>query len=152
MVLVGLLLVAYEVREANRVALSEGSRAVSEVFNEIARSEYETGIFDLLARSIENPEDLSLAETMKLSSYFTTIIQTHYLWEGSYELGTSRQSAVESLKGSATFYFGSKFGRAWFDENRSWIDPEIAEVIETELDASPEWEVPSSMERIRSRL
>jgi hypothetical protein len=151
-VLAGLLLVAYEIRESNRVAISEGSRAVSEIFSELSRSEYETDIYDLLAKSIENPGELSLADTMKLNSYFSTIIQTFGLWEGAYELGTARQDALENLKQNTNFYFGSKFGRAWFDVNRSWIRPEIADVIATELNATPGWGVPLSAERIKSGL
>jgi len=151
-VFVGLLLVAYEIRETNRVALSEGSRAVSEAFGELTRSEYETDIYDLLVKSNENPEELSFADMMKLNSYFTAIVGAHNQWEGAYDLGTSRQDALEGLKGSVNFYFGSKFGRAWFNENKDWISPEIANVISIELEASPGWGVRQSLERIRSQL
>lgn len=151
-VLVGLLLVAYEIRESNRVSISEGSRSVAENFRQLSISEYETDIHDLLAKSIENPEELSTAEFMRLNSYFTAIVQTFGIWEGSYNLGTARQDGIEALKENANFYFGSKFGRAWFDENKDWIRPEIADAISTGLDATPEWEVPSWEERIRSQL
>ena len=151
-VFVGLLLVAYEIRESNRVALSEGSRAVSEIFGELLRSEYETDIHDLLAKSNENPEELSFADMMKLNAYFTAIVGAYNQWEGAYDLGTSRKNSLEDLKEGTNFYFGSKFGRAWFNENKGWISPEIANVIAAELEAAPGWGYRQSLERIRSQL
>jgi len=151
-VVLGLLLITLEIRETNRVTLSEGSRHVSGRWADLSKSGYESDIYDLLTKSVENPEELSLAEILKLDAYFTSLVQTFDMWMSAYELGTARFDGAATLEESVNFYFGSKFGRAWFNENRYWIRPSIAEIIEAELDTRSTWDVPEYVERIKSEL
>ncbi len=78
-VLAGLLLVAYEIREFNRVATSESVREIEDCFNDVYMSEYETNISELIVKSVEEPGQLSAAEKLKLNGQWEsaeTKIQT----------------------------------------------------------------------------
>jgi hypothetical protein len=151
-VLAGLVFVAFQIRESNRIATSEGATSISDQFTLLWISEYETDIHDLFVKSIENPSDLSTAEIRKLSSWYWSNYSIYQRWLNNYELGTARYTGLDELAASVNSYFGHKFGRAWFAQNRKYMDPRIAEVIANELDASPEWTTPPDEEALRLRL
>ena len=151
-VFIGLLLIAFEIRNLNQIATGEGSLTISDYFFEHSMSEYESDIYELLAKSAENPGEMSTSEIMRLSAYMTQLVSIYDQWMSTYEFGASRMDSIDSLRANANQYFGSKFGRAWFEENRDWMRPDIAETIAHELATTPEWTVPHYVESIKSRL
>ena len=151
-VLAGLLFVAFEIRESNRIAISEGASSISDQFTLLWISEYETDIHDLFAKSIETPSDLSTAEIRKIDSWYWTYYTIYRRWLTNYELGTARYTGLDDLAEEVIPLFGHRFGRAWFDANRGLMDSRIAEVIANELEASPVWTKPPDVEALRLRL
>ena len=151
-VLIGLVFVALQIRESNRIATSDGATSISDQFTLLWISEYETDIHDVFVTSIESPADLSTAEIRKLSSWYWANYSIYQRWLNNYELGTARYTGLEDLAGSVGYLFGHRFGRAWFVENRQYMDSRIAEVIANELENSPEWTVPPDIEALRLRL
>ena len=136
-VLVGLLLVAYEIRESNRVATSESVRGIEDCFIIVSVSEYETNISELIVKSVEKPGQLLASEKLRLNAYLSTVIGCYNRWQNMHRLGVSGWDGLDDLRGVAHLYFGSAFGRAWFEENKSWIKPDMVKVIETELATTP---------------
>lgn len=136
-VLVGLLLVAYEIRESNRVATSEAVRGIEDCFSDISKLELETNVIDLFVKSVEEPDLLSAAEKLKLNGYLGTVMGCYQRWLNMYQLGVARWDGLDELRDSVDFYFSSAFGRAWFAESRHWYYPEMGEVVESELATLP---------------
>ena len=151
-VFLGLLLVGFELRELNRFASSEESLTVSDYFFEYSMSEYQSDLYELLLKSAEKPDEMTSADIMKLSSYMTMQVSLYEQWFNANGMDTMHRDSLDSLRENTNFYFGSKFGRAWFAENMNAMRPEIAEAISGELAATPEWTVPQYIENIKSRL
>jgi hypothetical protein len=136
-VFVGLLMVAYEIRESNRVATSEAVRGIEDCFLAVGISEYETDIAELAVKSVEEPEQLSSAERLKLNGWLVSTMTCYQRWLNMYQLGVARYDPLDDLRGRVDFYLGSEFGRAWFAENKSLWYPEMVEAIEAELVITP---------------
>ena len=157
-VLAGLILVAYEIRQNNDLAEADSVRAMLLSWQQIAYSEYETGIVEIQVKSFEEPENLTPAEIGKMSAWLTVVMNQYMLTFSMYErnLGHNYGGLVNSpedeLLGGFEYYFGSRFGRSWYVENRDWIDSDIVEILDREMEARPAQPDTSYFERIRSRL
>ncbi|MCH8100520.1 MAG: hypothetical protein IIB74_08795 [Proteobacteria bacterium] len=98
------------------------------------------------------------AEIDKLSTWLTVIMNQYMLTFSMHErnLGYNYEDMdngpeMELVWGFES-YFGTRFGRVWYMENRNWIDSEIIEILDREMEATPVQSSVSYIERIRSRL
>ena len=69
-----------------------------------------------------------------------------------YDYGDVPNGTEESLVGGFDYYFGNRFARSWYLENKQWIETGIVEVMDREYEARPIQSDASYAERIRSRL
>jgi hypothetical protein len=157
-VLAGLIMVAYEIRQNNDLAEADSVRAMLVGWQQIAISEYETDIVNIHVKSIEDPENLTAAEIGKMSAWLTVVMNQYMLTFSmnerslGYNYGNMDNGPEMELVGGFEYYFGSRFGRSWYMENRGWIDSEIIEILDREMEARPVQSSVSYFERIRSRL
>lgn len=157
-VLVGLILVFYEIRQNNELAEADSVRAMLVSWQQIAFSEYETDIVELYIKSVEDPENLTSAEIGKLSAWLTVVMNQYLLtFEMNerglgYNYGDVDDGPEKELLGGFEGYFGTPFGRSWYLENKSWITPEVVEILDREMEARPVQSGVSYIERIKSRL
>ena len=147
----GLLLVAYELRQNTQHVIGETVRELYSEYRSIIRSEYESEIAALEVKCIERPEDLTDTEILEISAYLTVIVGFYDQHYDLYELGVVRSSGLDGLKSEVDFVLASKFGRAWFAENREWMQPEVALIIDQELKLLPIRTV-APVESIKSKL
>ncbi len=157
-VLIGLALVAYEIRQNNDLARADSVRVQLEGWQQIALSEYETDITTLHVKSIREPQNLTLPEVGKLSAWLTNVMNQYMLTFAmyghglGYSSGGVEYSPSDELAKSIDYYFGGRFGRSWYQENRYWIDAQIVEILDRELAARPIQSGDSYLENIKSRL
>jgi hypothetical protein len=157
-ILAGLILVAYEIRQNNDFAEAEAVRALTVGWQQIDRSMYETDIAGIRIKSIEDPENLTSAEILKMSAWLS-LIANQYSLEFSmdernlgYDYGDVPNGTEESLVGGFDYYFGSRFAQSWYLENRSWIESRIVEIMDREYEARPIQSGASYVERMKMRL
>ena len=151
-VLCGLILVAYEIRQSTQQATGESIIELQGAYREILISDYETDIAEHLVKSYSNPDELTDTEIVQLSSYLSTIIGWHHMYFDLHELGVTRYDATADLIEDSDYYFTGPFGRAWYAENRFWMEPSVVAVLDHELEVRPVRATPPYTEEIRSRL
>jgi len=157
-ILAGLILVAFEIRQNNDFAEADAVRALTMGWQQIDMSAYETDILSIRIKSFEDPENLTSAEILKMSSWLSVIINQYSLEFSmdyrnlGYDYGDVANGTEQALAGSFDYYFGNRFARSWYLENRFWMDPEIVEIMDREYEASPIQSGSSYTERMKSRL
>ena len=157
-VLVGLLLVFYEIRQNNELAKADSVRELLVSWQQIAFSEYETDIVEIYIKSVEDPENLTSAEIGKLSAWLTVVMNQYLLTFEMNERGLGYNyrdvdnGPEQELLGGFESYFGTPFGRSWYLENKSWLPPEIIDILDREMAARPVQSGVGYVERIKSRL
>ena len=67
----------------------------------------------VVAKSIERPQDLTLAELHVMDMYFISTINEMRRLEVLKHAGLDMGAAVENMQ---VFYFGSNFAKAWYAE------------------------------------
>ncbi len=89
-----------------------------------------------------NPEDLTLREKIDLDSFLQQWLYVYHhdytvLYSSPDDQSANVDSTLQELAVEAPSIFGSRYSRAWFQENRSWMVPEIADLIEREIEKLP---------------
>ena len=157
-ILAGLILVAYEIRQNNDFAEADAVRALSTGWQQIYSSIYETDIASIHIKSIEDPQNLTSAEILKMSAWLSLIVNQFSLEFSmeyrnlGWDYGDIPNGTGEALAGSFDYFFGNRFARSWYLENRFWMDTEIVEIMDREYEARPIQSGASMAERIKSRL
>jgi hypothetical protein len=157
-VLAGLILVAYEIRQNSNLAEADAVRALTVGWQQIQMTEYETDIASIFVKSTEDPENLTLAEIGKMSAWLSVIVNQFSLSFSmderglGYDYGDVPYGTEGELMANFEYYFNSRFARSWYLENKFWIEPQIAKIIDREMEARPVQSGASYAERIRSRL
>jgi len=139
-VILGLIIVAYEVNQNSRLAraalISEGNTASNEMFVPLMGENPS----DAIARAYECPE------TMDFSDF---VVVDTYLWTGVSSVYRNYLLAKEGLLTDvewklevdryAAWYFGSGFPREWwFTEGEPAFEPEFTAHMRTNLDEGDE--------------
>jgi len=112
-VVLGLILVAYQInQEAELTKIQLFSEATS------SRKEFNQALMgsdplNVVAKSIEKPQELTLAELQVMDLYFISALNELRRLEQLRAAGMTVDAEVE---GFHVFYFGSNFAQAWFKE------------------------------------
>ena len=152
-VLVGLLIVAYELRQNKLFAQAEYSQESYDKWMQVASMEMETDIGEIFIRSIEDPVSLSKPDKFKLNAWLTQTITTYDNGDRALELGLATPAAVLPDE-DVRYYFASAYSRQWFEANRYWIRPNIAETISRVIETTPPstvWDPVRNYSRIADR-
>ncbi|MEH6587915.1 MAG: hypothetical protein V7720_15250 [Halioglobus sp.] len=138
--IIALIAVGYEIRQSNRIASQQAVSATWTNWIDTTVAEIESGISTTLAKSMTNPDDLALEEKIDLNSFLQAFV---YKYHHDYEVLYMDDNPVlvarilEEVVMDAPIIFGSRFSRAWLQENRSWMVPEIIEAIDRSLKDIP---------------
>ena len=153
-VLVGIILVARELEQNNVLAEAETVNDIYKGWENIYQFEYQNDVGSLFIKSIEQPEDLTNSEIMRLDAWLNMIVGVTARQASMYFRYGLAYDPSEDLVTTAHFYFGGRFARAWFWENEEWLDlePQVFEIIRREIEARPADSNFEYLEAIRSRL
>jgi hypothetical protein len=157
-ILAGLILVAYEIRQNSDIAEADAVRALSVGWQQINMSVYETDIASIHIKSIEDPQNLTSAEILKMGAWLFMIVNQFSLEFSmddrnlGYDYADVPNGTEESLVGVFDYFFGNRFARSWYLENRPQIESGIVEIMDREYEARPIQSGASYAERIKSRL
>ena len=136
-VLIGLLIVAYEVRQNNVIAEAEAVTAMQTGWETIGISEYETDIGELRAKSINDPENLTEPELYKLNGWLTAITLQYdrrlEFEERGLGYGNAEYDTATEIEDGFEHYINNRFGRSWYIENRGWLDPVITDIWDQKM-------------------
>ena len=142
--IVGLIAVAYEIQQSNRVAISENTAENWSQWISTSTALMESDIAVTRAKAMTTPEELTLAEKIDLDLYLQNWVYLYsHNTDSLYLLGVDTEASsdftdlFEEISAEAPAIFGSSWSRAWLAENKGWIWPEIFEAIERGLEGVP---------------
>lgn len=135
-VLIGLLIVAYEMNQTRRIATADSSQAFFLAWLEVSASELETNIGEIVMKSYERPDDLTADDIYKLNSWLIMVMSLYASVEPLMELDIADN--VNAMDDSyAKYLFGSRYSRQWFERNKSWLGKKNVEVISRVIQSTP---------------
>jgi hypothetical protein len=112
-VVIGLLLVAFQIKQdadLTKVQLFSDHTDSRREWNQAMMG---SNPMEVVAKSIERPHELTLAELQVMDMYFVAAINELRRLELLRQTGLETDASVEGLQ---SFYFGSNFAKAWYTE------------------------------------
>lgn len=133
-VVIGLISVALELRENSRVAKEQGISAMSGAYSNFLSRLDDPSVRNVLIRAMEESGELSLEESMLLTSLYLALLNGA---EADFVIGESRGlssdvSVTNAL--SATIFLSNRHGRAFWENARVVYMPEFAALIDSGMD------------------
>jgi len=119
----GLVFVAEELRQNNRLARAESVRELYFVWQDIYRFSYVNDVPLLLKKSIEKPSELTDAEILRQSEYYFMVLDAYLVQVAMHERFDLAYDADDYLFDLAPL-FASEYGRNWLRENERYIGTE----------------------------
>jgi hypothetical protein len=141
--IIGIFLLGYEVRLSGRTALSANVNDNWSVWVDTGPALIESGIAAVRAKSMNDPASLTLEDKINLEWYLENWVNLyHHNFIGLSQLGLGESGAASAgllieIATEAPTVFGSRWSRAWLQENKGWMIPEIAEAIDVGLRDAP---------------
>ncbi len=138
-VIIGLILVMYEIRETNKIAENQAAIEMNSLYSEWTKTMMDEDMAELWLKSIDRPEELTRVDLIRLRyTYFTALqaFQTnHFLWES----GGLRMYPEDTLYEDTRSAFSSEVSRRFLLDNYSDDDSADAIIMrQAVLDTSPE--------------
>ena len=131
-VIVGLFLVFEELRQARTIARAELSAESTRLLEALNAQERDPAFASILVKSRQNPEDLTAEERIQLNSYLTSAIVVFIREKYYYDLGIF-ESWKEFPRRFGPRYFGTGYGRAFWEIRRSQFPADIAAEVDKAL-------------------
>ena len=140
-IIVGLILVGFQLKQNSDLLKVQLLYEESQSFINHERQVMGEDAAVAWARALEDPEGLSFAEFRVMDAYLYAMSEQ---WRASHmlrELGILDDEWKDRLVEEASYYLGNPFGRAWWNVYRREIQlpAEMIEIVEQELDASPDY-------------
>lgn len=129
----GLALVAYELRENNKIAYEEANSAISEKFLHFYELTADPEIRAVVVKSVREEDDLTLEEAQTLSSVLASWIETHYYGFLLQQSGRTSEDFRQFLETNVPIYIDTRHGRAWWENVRNNYPPELADAVDRGL-------------------
>jgi len=136
---VGLVLVGFQIRQSNTIAFQETVSSNWATHVETQLAQFDSDVPDAIAKSMTNPDELTLAELIKINAWLTAVMST---WQGEYDtvaLGGVGQASniANQVAADAWYLFGNEITRNWYRENTYWLAEEIVQAIDKQLSTTP---------------
>ncbi len=150
-VLVGIILIAVEISQNSNLVEAQLASDSQAAWVAIDASKQGESFAEVLAKAIERPEDLTLAEMLAMDGYLLTYLDQLWRRDALHALGLG-VALDESVRGSIQDFFGNEFAQAWWVETKFKFEDDFVEIIDREmLNVSPNQDV-EYFGRLKSRI
>jgi len=145
-VVVGLMLVAYQINQDVELTKVQLFSDVTTSMNEFNQALMGDDPSEIIAKSIETPHELTLAELQIMDAYLMTAINEIRRLE---LLRRSGLNVEDSMEGIHAYYFGTNYARAWFQEYGG--EDNLPDMTKRINEADPDWVV-RNLDGVLARL
>ena len=128
-VVVGLLLVFFELRQNHSFSRAELSAESGRIFANIREREIDATFAALLSKSRLSPHELTDTEHRQLIAHYESILFLYAREKYNFDRGFF-DNYSDFPRISAAYYFGSGYGKAYWAAMRESASPEIRELVD----------------------
>jgi hypothetical protein len=111
-VVAGLLLVAYQINQANNFASAQARAEFSAGWRSVDATRQSDNFAEVLAKSIYYPNELAPGEILELDAYYTGVIDQIQSAKANWEAGVRGSHWQVTVDFLAPTYFGNEFSRS----------------------------------------
>jgi len=125
----GLALVSTQIKQSTDITRIQLDTSVRQNWRTVDSTRQSEEFAKVLAKSIEQPQDLTLAEFFELDAYYLGVIDQLEALASHLESGYRETTLEDTYANNAYIYFGNSFAKAWANRhfskqsnlNESWV-------------------------------
>jgi len=134
-VVIGLIIVAVELRQSSSIANGELAAQFFRDIQDLERSRQDSDFARVYAKSIEDPDELTLAELVQLDGYYNVLLAQISSARRLVELGLFQQNYEYIVRANVRDVLYTPFSHIWWRSvAEDWADRETLDFINDELD------------------
>jgi len=114
-VVAGLILVAYQINQATRIASAQARAEYSAGWRSVDSTRQSDNFAEVLAKSIYHPNELTPGEVLQLDAYYIGILDQIESAKVNWEAGIRSSHWQVTVDFLAPTYFGNEFSRSWWN-------------------------------------
>jgi hypothetical protein len=130
----GLVLVSVQIRQATDITRVQLETTVRQNWRMVDSTRQSEEFSRVLAKSIESPRDLTLAEFLELDAYYQGVLDQLEAVAEHVKAGYRETTLESNFSNNAEIYFGNAFAKAWLvrhfskqtDFNEDWVQTLLA--------------------------
>ena len=155
-VLIGLLLVAVELRQGNQHATAESTREIYQEWSEIYRYESQYEIDLLVSKAINDPNELTDSEMYRLDDYYSMVMNAYFIRAMMQRSGlVVAGDVLEEAPFIVDTFFYYPVARAWLvmvDEWAAYRAPDLHRALAAAADVAPVYDSENWVDDWRNQL
>jgi hypothetical protein len=137
----GLALVAAQIKQSTDITKIQLATSVTQNWRTVDATRQSEEFARVLAKSIEQPQDLTLAEFLELDAYYLGVADQLAAVALHLESGYRESTLENTYANNAQMYFGNSFAQAWADRHFSardedWVQILLAAIEQVDSDAT----------------
>jgi hypothetical protein len=118
-VIVGIVFLVLEMRQTSAIATAQVRLEYSAGWRSVDGSRQDESFSEVITKSIENPEELSLSEVIRLDAYYSGILDQMLSAQTARVAGLVDGPFSEVANTVGVMYFSDEFARTWWKQVRS---------------------------------
>jgi len=152
-VVIGLVVVAVELRQTSVIANGELSSEFMANWQEFDRSRQDPSFAAVYAKSIERPDELTLTEQIQLDAHYWSAMNQLELARMLVEAGLFNHTYERILQENVRSFMTTPYAQAWWTSYRDrFADSTTAAIVDRELAAVPPETARDFFRAIESKL
>ncbi len=131
-VIVGIGFLVLEMRQTSAIATAQVRLEYAAGWRSVDESRQDESFSEVITKSIENPQELSLKEVIQLDAYYSGVLDQMLSAQTARATGLVDGPFAEVANNVGAMYFSDEFARSWWRQVRSdWSIPPDNEFQET---------------------
>ncbi len=155
-VIVGLVFLTLEIRQTGAIASAQNRLDYAAAWRNIDAARQDKSFADLLAKSIDRPDSLSLTEFIQLDAYYWGVIDQMLSVQVAYETGVRDTPLEDAAREAGKLYFSNEFAKSWWKTQRDlWSTPDGEKfliVMDEAIDAAISGRVEASFNAVQRQV
>jgi hypothetical protein len=151
-VVAGLLLVAYQINQANNFASAQARAEFSAGWRSVDSTRQSDNFAEVLAKSIYHPDELTPGEILELDAYYTGVLDQIQSAKANWEAGVRSSHWQVTVDFLAPTYFGNEFSRSWWNFAKAEYAKGEGEQFVATIDAAIKVAEPDRQKRLIEAL
>jgi len=115
----GLALVSAQIKQSTDITRIQLRTSVQQSWRAVDSTRQSEEFAKVLAKSIEQPQDLTLAEFFELDAYYLGVVDQLEAFASHLESGYRDSALEDTFANNAEIYFGNSFAKAWANRHFS---------------------------------
>lgn len=132
-VIIGLIVVAIELRQGAAVANGELTTQFMTNWQELDRSRQDPSFAEIYAKSMEDPENFSLVEKVRLDGYYSVVMDQMELARMLVDLDLFESTYEEILRVNVRIFFTTPYSHAWWKSYSPAAHPTTIAIVNDEF-------------------